>query len=50
YDLTILARAGEAAGEAVGGIAVAPIDDTMVMSFCLDAGRSETGSAGHGMD
>ena len=50
YDLTILARAGEAAGEAVGGIAVAPIDDTMVMSFCLDAGRSETGLAGHGMD
>ena len=46
YDLTVLARAGEA----VGGIAVAPIDDTMVMSFCLDAGRSETGLAGHGMD
>ncbi|ODU67870.1 MAG: DNA polymerase I [Novosphingobium sp. SCN 66-18] len=46
YDLTILARAGEA----VGGIVVAPIDDTMVMSFCLDAGRSETGLAGHGMD
>jgi DNA polymerase-1 len=45
YDLTILR-----AGEAVGGIAVAPIDDTMVMSFCLDAGRSETGLAGHGMD
>jgi DNA polymerase-1 len=46
YDITILARAGAA----VGGIAVAPIDDTMVMSFCLDAGRSETGIAGHGMD
>ena len=41
YDLNILAR---------NGIAVAPIDDTMVMSFCLDAGRSETGLAGHGMD
>ncbi|WP_062783339.1 DNA polymerase I [Novosphingobium capsulatum] len=41
YDLTVLAR---------HGIAVAPIDDTMVMSFCLDAGRSETGLAGHGMD
>ena len=46
YDITILARAGEA----VGGLAVSPIDDTMVMSFCLDAGRSETGLAGHGMD
>ncbi|NML94541.1 DNA polymerase I [Novosphingobium olei] len=46
YDITILARAGEA----VGGLAVAPVDDTMVMSFCLDAGRSETGLAGHGMD
>jgi DNA polymerase-1 len=46
YDITILARAGAAGG----GIAVAPIDDTMVMSFCLDAGRSETGIAGHGMD
>ncbi|MCW1382185.1 DNA polymerase I [Novosphingobium sp. KCTC 2891] len=46
YDITILARAGEA----VGGITMAPVDDTMVMSFCLDAGRSETGLAGHGMD
>ncbi|ABD24726.1 DNA polymerase I [Novosphingobium aromaticivorans DSM 12444] len=41
YDLNILARQG---------IMVSPIDDTMVMSFCLDAGRSETGLAGHGMD
>ncbi|WP_225010110.1 MULTISPECIES: DNA polymerase I [Novosphingobium] len=41
YDITILARYG---------ITTAPIDDTMVMSFCLDAGRSETGLAGHGMD
>lgn len=46
YDITILGRAGQA----VGGIAVAPIDDTMVMSFCLDAGRGETGITGHGMD
>ena len=40
YDLTILARSG---------IDVSPIDDTMVMSFCLDAGRS-LDLAGHGMD
>ena len=45
YDLTIVARAGQA----VGGIDVAPIDDTMVMSFCLDAGRS-LDLGGHGMD
>lgn len=36
YDLNVLAR---------HGIAVAPIDDTMVMSFDLDAGRRN-----HGMD
>ena len=42
YDLTILAR---------HGVNVAPIDDTMVMSFDLDAGRSEDGiGGGHGMD
>lgn len=41
YDLNVLAR---------HGIRVAPIDDTMVMSFCLDAGRGEVGVAGHGMD
>ena len=42
YDLNVLAR---------HGIAVAPIDDTMVMSFDLDAGRSEDGiGGGHGMD
>lgn len=46
YDITVLARAGEA----VGGITVAPVDDTMVMSFCLDAGRGEAGLSGHGMD
>ena len=42
YDLTILAR---------HGVNVSPIDDTMVMSFDLDAGRSEDGiGGGHGMD
>jgi len=42
YDLNILARCG---------IAVAPIDDTMVISFNLDAGRGEEGiGGGHGMD
>ena len=41
YDINVLAR---------HGVNVAPVDDTMVMSFCLDAGRSETGLAGHGMD
>ncbi|MCX7284592.1 MAG: DNA polymerase I [Novosphingobium sp.] len=41
YDINILARYG---------VHVAPIDDTMVMSFCLDAGRSEVGVGGHGMD
>ncbi|MFC0205203.1 DNA polymerase I [Novosphingobium soli] len=42
YDLNILAR---------HGIAVAPIDDTMIVSFCLDAGRSLDGiGGGHGMD
>ncbi|MFM7403648.1 MAG: DNA polymerase I [Erythrobacter sp.] len=42
YDLNVLARVG---------IAVSPIDDTMVMSFDLDAGRGEEGmGGGHGMD
>jgi DNA polymerase-1 len=42
YDLNVLAR---------HGITVSPIDDTMVMSFCLDAGRSIDGmGGGHGMD
>ena len=42
YDLNILAREG---------IAVSPIDDTMVISFALDAGRGEDGmGGGHGMD
>ncbi|XHS02095.1 DNA polymerase I [Sphingomonas sp. DBB INV C78] len=38
YDLNVLAR---------HGLTVSPIDDTMVMSFDLDAGKS---LAGHGMD
>lgn len=43
YDLNILARCA--------GIAVAPIDDTMIISFALDAGRSLDGiGGGHGMD
>ncbi|KQM21965.1 DNA polymerase I [Novosphingobium sp. Leaf2] len=42
YDLNILAR---------HGIHVSPIDDTMIASFCLDAGRSLDGiGGGHGMD
>jgi DNA polymerase-1 len=42
YDLNVLAR---------HGIMVSPIDDTMIMSFDLDAGRSELGiGGGHGMD
>ena len=47
YDLNVLARAGED----VGGITVSPIDDTMVISFAMDAGRSLDGiGGGHGMD
>ena len=42
YDLNVLAR---------HGITVGPIDDTMVISFDLDAGRSTDGiGGGHGMD
>ena len=42
YDLNILAR---------HGIHVGPVDDTMVMSFDLDAGRAIDGiGGGHGMD
>ncbi len=42
YDLNVLAR---------HDIHVAPIDDTMVISFALDAGRGEGGiGGGHGMD
>ena len=47
YDLNVLAR---------NGILVAPVDDTMVISFALDAGRQIDGigaggiGGGHGMD
>jgi DNA polymerase-1 len=42
YDINILSRYG---------VNVAPIDDTMVISFDLDAGRSPDGiGGGHGMD
>ncbi len=41
YDLNVLDRCG---------VDVAPIEDTMVMSFALDAGRGEGMGGGHGMD
>lgn len=42
YDLNVLARYG---------VTVSPIDDTMIISFALDAGRGESGiGGGHGMD
>ena len=42
YDLNVFAR---------NGIDVAPVDDTMIISFAMDAGRSEEGiGGGHGMD
>ena len=41
YDLNVLARYG---------VNVHPIEDTMVMSFDLDAGRGEGMGGGHGMD
>lgn len=42
YDCNVLAR---------HGINVSPIDDTMVISFTLDAGRGDEGmGGGHGMD
>ena len=42
YDLNVLAR---------HDVAIAPIDDTMIVSFALDAGRSQDGiGGGHGMD
>ena len=43
YDLNILSRCA--------GVDVAPFDDTMILSFALDAGRSLDGiGGGHGMD
>ncbi len=42
YDINVFAR---------NGIAVTPVDDTMIVSFALDAGRSPEGiGGGHGMD
>ncbi|MGB7373303.1 DNA polymerase I [Pontixanthobacter sp.] len=42
YDLNVLARYD---------VDVSPIDDTMIISFALDAGRGEAGiGGGHGMD
>ncbi len=42
YDINVLARYG---------VSMTPIEDTMVMSFALDAGRGPTGmGGGHGMD
>ena len=42
YDVNVLAK---------HGVTLSPIDDTMVISFALDAGRSEQGiGGGHGMD
>jgi DNA polymerase-1 len=42
YDINVLAR---------HGIALGPVDDTMIASFCLDAGRQVEGiGGGHGMD
>ena len=41
YDLNVLARYD---------VEVSPIEDTMIMSFDLDAGRGEGMGGGHGMD
>ncbi len=42
YDINVLAR---------HGVLVGPVDDTMIVSFCLDAGRQIEGiGGGHGMD
>eukprot|EP00913_Durusdinium_trenchii_P015479 g14540.t1 len=41
YDINVLARYG---------VGIAPVDDTMLISFTLDAGRGEVGLGGHGMD
>lgn len=41
YDINVLARYG---------VDVAPVDDTMIISFTLDAGRGEGMGGGHGMD
>lgn len=45
YDLIVLDKAVREAG--LGGMHVAPLDDTILMSFDLEAGK---GLSGHGMD
>ncbi len=45
YDMNVLDRAAAEAG--LGGIAIVPFDDTILMSFDLEAGK---GLGGHGMD
>ncbi|MGE4409890.1 MAG: DNA polymerase I [Sphingobium sp.] len=45
YDMNVLDRAGRLAG--LGGIRVSPYDDTILLSFDLEAGK---GLGGHGMD
>ncbi|APE27733.1 DNA polymerase I [Aurantiacibacter gangjinensis] len=43
YDINVLLRCA--------GIAMAPVHDTMIVSFDMDAGRAESGiGGGHGMD
>ncbi|MEO7248318.1 MAG: DNA polymerase I [Novosphingobium sp.] len=47
YDINVLTRAFQQSG----GITLGPIDDTMVISFDLDAGRAIDGiGGGHGMN
>ncbi|TNE40987.1 MAG: DNA polymerase I [Sphingomonadales bacterium] len=45
YDMNVLDRAGRLAG--LGGIMIRPYDDTILLSFDLEAGK---GLGGHGMD
>lgn len=45
YDMNVLERAASVAG--LGGITIHPYDDTILLSFDLEAGK---GLGGHGMD
>ncbi len=45
YDMNVLDRAAQLAG--LGGLCIAPYDDTILLSFDLEAGK---GLGGHGMD
>ena len=45
YDMNVLDRAAKEVG--LGGIGITPYDDTILMSFDLEAGK---GLGGHGMD